>query len=326
MLNFEKLRQKENFFDFVNAPDHELFQIFVPGTDFDPVFSQVLELAGYKQSDLSTPSLFIGRHVNEHCIAMAHHFVSLLYNVKRMLRNKRVPLERKTKMIDQILGEFGRVNDAYFMPDLVHLSGPEEVEKARIAFVKAAHYIKNGDYGSTIFNGIIDLLNIVTNSLKKVESGEFASIDFLDMVDIALFDTNEPILELMGEDKYQHHIYNMKLWSDILNNSPYLLWLSVKDDEKDAGVTRAYSIVEANAVHTMSFDAQLTDSADVRLKRLNIFNELNLAFGTLDTVVPATKPKTVNKRREHFKKKQKYMNNQNNKGNNQKVHQVRQVA
>lgn len=317
MLNYEKLRQKENYFDFVNALDHELFQIFVPGTDFDPVFSQVLELAGYKPSDLTTPSSFIGRHVQEHCVAMARHFISLIYNVKRRLRNEDVPLENKTKMIDQFLGEFGSVKDVYFTPDLVHLSGPEEVEKARIAFVKAAHLVKNGDYGSTIYNGIIDLLNIVTNSLKKVESGEFVSTDFLDMVDIALFDTSEPILELMGEDKYQHHTYNMPIWTDILNTSPYLLWLKVEEG-KEAGVKRAYSIIEATAVYPMSLESQLTDSAEVRLKRLNIFNELNLAFGTLDTVVPATKPKTVNKRREHFKKKHKYMNSQNNNGNKQK--------
>lgn len=336
MPNYEKLRQKENFFDFVNAPDHELFQIFVPGTDFAPVFSQVLELAGYKPTDLTTPSLFTGRHVQEHCVAMARHFISLIYNVKRMLCNKQVPLERKTKMIDQFLGEFGRVKDVYFTPNLVHLSGPEEVEKARIAFEKAAHLIKNGDYDSTMYNGIVDLLNIVTNSLKKVESGEFVSIDFLDMVDIALFDTSAPILELMGEDKYQHHTYNMKLWSDILSNSPYLLWLSVKEEGKDAGVTRAYSIVEANAVYPLTLDSQLTDSADVRLKRLNVFNELNLAFGTLDTVVPATKPKIVNKHREHFKKKQKYMNNNGNKQKGQnpnaqhakhnKGHQVQKAA
>lgn len=323
MSNFEKLRQKENFLDFVNAPDHELFQIFVPGTDFDPVFSQVLELAGYKQSDLTTPSLFVGRHVQEHCTDMARHFISLIYNVKRRLCNKQVPLEHKTKMIDQFLGEFGCVNDLHFTPELVHLSGPEEVEKARIAFLKAAQRIKSGDYGSTLYNGIVDLLNIITNSLKKVESGEFASIDFLDMVDIALFDTSEAILELMGDDNYQHHTYNMKIWSEILNTSPYLLWLSVKEDGKDAGVTRAYNIVEANAVYPMSFESQLTDSADLRLKRLNIFNELNLAFGTLDTVVPATKPKTVNKRREHFKKKQKYMNSHTQSGSKQKGHQVK---
>ncbi len=310
MLNYAKLRQKENYFDFVNAPNHELFQVFVPGTGFDPVFSQVLELAGYKPSDVKTPSLFIGRHIQEHCVAMARHFITLIYNVKRGLRNPDLPMENKTKFIDQFLGEFGCVKGAKFVVDIVHLSEPEEVEKARIAFEKAAHLIEDGDYTSTIYNGVIDLLNILTNSLKKVVSGEFISIDFLDMVDIALFDTSEPILELMGEGKYQHHIYNLPIWTDILNTSPYLLWLKVEEG-KEAGIKRAYSITDATAVYKLNLEPQLTDSADVRLKRLNIFNELNLAFGTLDTVVPATKPKKVNKSREHFKKKQKYRNRQN---------------
>lgn len=306
MGNYNKLRANENFFDFVKTPDSNLFQIFVPNTDFDPVFSQVLELAGYKERDLETRSLFIGRHVQKHCVDMAHHFVSLLYHVKRMLSKKQVPLARKTKMINQILGEFGNIEDVHFIADIVHLSDSEEVEKARVAFESAARYVNSGDYGSTIFNGIVDLINIITNSLKKIESGEFVSTNFIDMVDIALFDTSEAIVELMGDDKYEHHIYHLKLWSEILNNSPYLLWLVVKDQGKDAGIVRSYSIEEATAAYRIDFDAQLTDSADVRLKRLNVFNELNLAFGTHESVVPSTKQKKVNKRREYFKKKQKY--------------------
>lgn len=309
MPNYEKLRQKNNFFDFVNAPENELFTIFQPGTQYDPIFSQVLELAGYSIQDAGTPSLCVGRHVNDHCKKMAHHFVSLLYHVKRMLRNKKVPITRKTKMIDQILCEFGIVSKVEYQPEVVYLSSPDEVEKAKVAFETAAKFINNGDYGSTIYGGMVDLINILTNSLKKIESGEFVNIDFIDMVDIALFNESQPMLELMGDDQYAHHAFNMKIWKDILNTSPYLLWLSVQD----SGVVRAYSIEKANAAYRMEFDAQFTDSADVRLKRLNVFNELNLAFGTHETVVPSTKTKTVNKRREHFKKKHKYMNKQNGK-------------
>lgn len=317
MSNYEKLRAKENFFDFVNAPDSSLFQIFVPGTDFDPVFSQVLELAGYKEADLSVRSLFVGRHVQKHCKDMAHHFVSLLYHVKRMLSKKEIPVERKTKMIDQILAEFGGVANLNFVADIVHLSSPEEVQKARIAFDRAAHYVNAGDYSSTIFNGIVDLINIMTNSLKKIESGEFISIEFLDMVDIALFNTSEAIVELMGDIKYKHQTHHLKIWSDILNTSPYLLWLSVKDKGTEAGVVRAYSIEEANAVYCMDFDAQLSDSSDVRLKRLNVFNDLNLAFGTHESVVPSKKQKKVNKSREYFKRKQKYIKQKQNGKNHQ---------
>lgn len=306
--NFDKLRGKENYFDFAKTPNDELFKTFIPNSDYDPLFSQIFELAGYKQTDITTRTVFIGHHAKNSLKLMAHHLIKVIFNVKRGLKNEDVNIQDKIPFIEHFLGEFGNLKNGNFYDQITYLSSPEETEKARIAFQVAFDYVKSGEYSADLFQGIIDLLNVLTNSLKLAKTGEFMSVDLVDLVEMAIFDTDGALVKMMADHSYTHQVNCLPVWLEILNTSPYLLWLKVNE----TGVVRAFNIQEAIGVYRIKFDSDEFDSADLRLKRRTIFNELNVAFGTSDTVVPENKPKKFNKATEYFKKKHKYAKKRNN--------------
>lgn len=311
MTNLAKLRTKEHFTDLEKNPNDDLLKIFTDAT-FDPLFSQVFELAGYKPTDITTRTVFVGRHAKDSVKAMARHLISTIYHVKRGLKSKNVDIIQKVAFIDHFLGEFGNVSKKDFYGEIAHLSSPEEVDKARVAFEVAAYYVNNGEYGSAIQNGIVDFLNILTNSLKLAETEEFLSIDLIDLVEMSIFDTHDALLKMMADTSYTHKAYCMKIWVDIFNNSPYLLWININE----TGVVRAYNMLDCIGLYRVHFESDIFDSRDLRLKRCTIFGELNAAYGTSDTVVPATKPKKFNKATAYFKKKGKHLKYQARKAEN----------
>lgn len=313
--NLDKLRAVEHYSDYAKNPNDEVFKLFMPNSDYDPLFSQVFALAGYKVTDITTPTSFISRHAKQSLKAMAHHLISVIFHVKRGLKNKKVSMEDKMEFIDHFMGEFGNVTNGMFYDDIAYLSSPTETHKARDAFMVAAEHIKNGEYGTAIFKGIIELLNILINSLNQAETGEFMNIDFIDLVEMAIFDTNGALVKMMVDESYKHQTNCLAVWIGILNNSPYLLWIKINE----TGVVRAYDMQEAIGLYRVMFDGSF-DSSDLRLKRRAIFGDLNLAYGTHDTAIPTTKPKTINKNTKYFKKKHKYAKqHQNTSGNQNKV-------
>lgn len=301
MTNLAKLRAKENYTDLDNGSNDDLLKIFTD-TNFDPLFSQVFDLAGYKPTHISMRTIFIGRHAKDSVKAMARHLIGTIFHVKRGLKNKSIDISEKVAFIDHFLGEFGNVSKVDFFGEIAHLSSPEEVEKARVAFEMAAHLVNNGKYASAIQTGIIDLLNTLTNSLKLAETEEYLNIDLIDLVEMSIFDTDGALVKMMNDSSYNHKGNCMKVWVDIFNTSPYLLWININE----TGVVRAYNMLECVGLYRVHFESDIFDSRDLRLKRCAIFGELNATYGTSDTVIPATKPKKVNKATKYFKKKGKF--------------------
>ncbi|HFG7030319.1 TPA: hypothetical protein ACGIK9_002804 [Acinetobacter baumannii] len=303
MPNLEALLNIENFHSPNTNNKNNLFlevlQVLNPDSASNYFTTQILELAGYTETDKTSKTLFLGHNIRKHARELAHKLVTVIFNVKLALKNKSISIELKKDFIHQFLSEFGNVETGDFIPAIVYLSKKEDIEAAEVAFKKAIILIKNDNYGAVIFQSMIELLNIITNNLKAIESGIYYDWNFLDMVEVMLFNQDEPILSLMNDQKYKHKQVIFDLSINIFNTSPYFLFLNISDK----GINRAYNLVDAHALYLLKFEGQLTDSADVRLKRLNTFNHLNLIYGTLDTVEPSVKPKKHNKNTEYFKKR-----------------------